>query len=1267
MPRPERRVDPADGPLARFALGLRELRHHAGSPGYRELARRAHYSATTLAQAARGAGLPSLAVTLAYVAACGGDVAEWERRWRATAAELSPPRVPEPDGQAAREGPAPYVGLAAYGPQDAYWFRGRDRLVAALLDRVERQRFVAVVGASGSGKSSVLRAGLVPAVSADRDRWSALVLTPGARPLEECAVRLGVRTGVAAGQLVGGFREEPGAFGLAVRQLMATRPDGAELVLVVDQFEEVFTLCADARERSGFITALLDAAYDPECRLRVVVGVRSDFYTHCARHTRLAEALQDAQVLVGPMSTDELTDAITAPAARAGLMVEKTLVQTVLHDAADRPGALPFVSHALWETWRRRHGSGLFLAGYQSAGGVSGAVAQTADRLYQDLDERHRRTVREVLLRLTALGEGTEDTRRRVSRAELLDSPDRDAVVEVLDRLTAARLVTRDATTVEIAHEALIAGWPLLRDWLAEDREAIRAHRRLTEASAEWESHGRDESLLYRGARLGTWLDRSPARLNDAERAFLAAGRAVSEREERLRRRRVRLAVGGLGSAVTLVTVLAVVALMMAGRADRERALAIGRQLAADARAQLAVDPELGLLLAREAYAATPNEETEGVLRQATTQSHIRAVLPENRDSLGRPAAVTGVAFSADGEHLATTTAGGLLQVFGWTGATVGRTPERVVRNGYWIQSPVFGPDNRHIAFTGVTDGATVVDWTRGGEPPRPSAGKEVTLSAAYSADGRWVASGGQYGTVWIRPALGESSPRVLRGHDGAVAAVAFSPDGTRLVSASAEDGTIRVWNLVAPGRPLVLLGPETQVAAVAFSPDGRRLATVDVQGTVRTWNFADMTTSAVLGSHDGPAYHVAYSADGQSILSTGADGTVRIWNAGRHAAPVMLRGHDGPVLAAAFSRDGGIVVSAGADGTTRIWQVNEADDVTVLRGPESPVWSTAMSSDHRRLAVGDRTGAVRLWDLTGRAAPTVLPGSGQPVTQVVYSPDGRRIAVADDDGRVLVWNLSGHTGRPRSPHRLSGPPTARVAFSPDGTRLAAIGFNDSVSIWEIPANGHPPHSTSSPMAGEQGSLMDVVWSPDGRHVAASSDTNTVLLWDFRNPDRVEKLRGHQSAVWGLAFNRDGTRLASGGNDGTVRIWAVGDTAAPVVLRGHQPGEGTMTFSSDGSHLATTGSDTSVRISRVDGRGDPLVVAGFQAAVREIAPAGNDRFLTVHADGSVRTWRCPACGPISEVLATARGHLTRDLTPEERRTHLPGGGAVPPQVIRRGG
>ncbi|MGH8904379.1 MAG: AAA family ATPase, partial [Egibacteraceae bacterium] len=376
-----------------------------------------------------------------------------------------------PGEPAKDEDSTPYMGLAAFQAEDAERFFGREQLVAELVVRLSESPFLAVVGPSGSGKSSVLRAGLLPAIwngaLPGADVWTTIVLTPGAHPLEELAAQLGVESGVAAGTLLADWQAEPSRLRLAVRQMLVRAPAGACLLLLVDQLEEIFTLCRDEAERRGFVHALASLADEADSQAIVVLGIRADFYGRCAEYPELVAVVQDRQVLVGPMATAELREAITGPAARAGLVLEPGLVETVLADLGGEPGSLPLLSHALFATWQRRRGLTLTLAGYRDAGGVRQAIAQTAESVYGELDLAQQTVAKDVFLRLTALGEGTEDTRRRVSRAELYDGSD---VEMVLDRLAEARLVTLGEDSVEVAHEALIREWPTLRRWLTDDR-----------------------------------------------------------------------------------------------------------------------------------------------------------------------------------------------------------------------------------------------------------------------------------------------------------------------------------------------------------------------------------------------------------------------------------------------------------------------------------------------------------------------------------------------------------------------------------------------------------------------------------------------------------------------------------------------------------------------------------------------------------------------------------------------------------------------------
>ncbi|BFU45116.1 hypothetical protein [Krasilnikovia sp. MM14-A1004] len=1247
MGRAERRVDPEAGPVQRFAWELRQVREAAGRPSYRELASRAHYSASMLSEAAAGLSVPSLAVTLAYVQGCGGDADEWERRWHKLRAELADPSGPH--------GPSeqpPYVGLAAFEQTDAERFFGRGSLTDDLVERLDRTPLLAVFGASGSGKSSLLRAGLLPRLDGP-----GVLLTPGAEPLHELAAALARLGDGPTGALLSELDADPGAAGLAVRRA-AGNLGGGRLVLVVDQFEEVFTLCRDERARRRFVACLLAVADRCADRARVVLGVRADFYAHCARYADLVAALRDRQLLVGPMEADDLRAVVTGPARHTGLRVEPGLVDAIVADAADQPGALPLVSHALLETWRRRQGRTLTLAGYRAAGGVTEAIAQTAERVYADLDPVRRELTEQVFLRLTALGDGTEDTRRRAPRAEL---PDDDAVGDLLARLANARLITVDRDTVTVAHEALIRGWPRLRGWLAADRELLRAHRRLTEATAEWEQHGRDEAYLYRGTRLAPWDDFPAGRLNLAERDFLAAGRRREKREAHARRRRTRTALAVLSAVVVVVTALATTSTVQARRAARERDTATADALAAESREQLALKPELALLLARRAMTTRATPSAEAALRQATADIRVRAVLDSGHGQ------VFGVAYSPDGRRIATSGDDGTVRV--WQtgpGGTPTGTPTVLTGHTGEVWSPQFGPGAHLLAAVGGDHTVTVWDLDAGG-PPRVLRGHTGKVwNVAFSPDGRRLASTGDEGTVRLWTADGQPV-RVLRVGPTRELGVAYSPDGRHL-AASDGDGVIRVWDAAGTGPPVLLRGHTSSVENLAFSADGRRLVSASTDGTARVWPVDGRGAPVVLrGQNGGTVETVAVSPDGGRVAAGGSDGTVRVFNADGDADPLLLPGHDGPVWSLAFAPRGTALLSGSGDGTVRLWDAAYPGDPRVRHGHHGPVWSVAATPDFRTVVTGGDDGTVRVWrdptepaqDRTAQGGPD--PAAGGPrgrgvpsaralvghrgaVEGVAVSADGSRVASAGDDGTVRVWDPA--TGRAT----VLGPRGGTawdVAFLPGAGRVVSAGTDGVVRIWDV------AHGTAVELRGHQGPVRSVAAASDGRYVASAGRDGTVRLWDVTGATPPRVLRGHRGGlVWRVAFSPDGRQLASSGDDGTIRLWDVAGQRPPVVLRGHHGGAWSLAYDPTGTLLASSGDDGGVRVWRLGAREPMIALRGFGSPVEGVVLGPGGRFATGHDDGTLRLAHCDAYGPLS-VVRTAADRLTvRDFTPEERAEYL---------------
>jgi WD40 repeat protein len=1115
VPRPERTVDPSAGPVQRFATDLRKLREKAGNPAYRTLAKRCGYSVTSLSDAAGGRRLPALAVVRAFVEACDGDPDEWDVRWRQVCAELAQSRDKE---SGATEQP-PYLGLASFQPADAGRFFGRERLVEELAGRLSRGGFSALVGASGSGKSSLLRAGLLPAL-AGTGRY--LLFTPGTGPLDALA---------GAGP-------------------------PAPLVLV-DQFEEVFTLCREEADRARFVDTLLNLA--DRGASTVVIALRADFYGHCAAYPRLAAALRGATELIGPMCDEELARAVTRPAGLVGLSVERALVTKVVADAAGRPGALPMVSHALLETWRQRQGAMLTLAGFEAAGGVTGAVARTAETVYRGFDEARRTVARQVLTRLTTLGEGTEDTRRRVARAEL-DFPGADEVVE---RLAHARLVVVDEHTVEVAHEALIAQWPRLRGWLTEDRQALRVHRQLTDAAAIWQGLDRESGALYRGARLATvreWsdCDDHAGTLTRLEREFLAASVAAETAEHAAAERRsahLRRLTAALAALLAVALVGGATAVWQWREAAGQREQARSRQLAAEALSVAPADVARALRLSLDAYRTAPTTEALGaVLSLASSRQYSARLHPDGR-------LVKDVAFSPDGSTLAVAAQDGRLTLW-----DVASRTRRGVLTGH--------------------DGAV--------------------RAVAYQPGGALLASGGRDGTVIIWD-VGRGAVRAqLRGHTGFVDGVAFSPDGTTLASIGV-DYRILLWR-VRDGAALgELTGHGGDVSDVRFTPDGRWLVSAGDDGTAVVWDVAKRTRLRILRAGGRPVYAVAVSPDGRYIATGGEDRDISVWDAATGRLTASLLGHTSAVSALAFAPDSVTLVSGGYDNVVNVWDIVRGERTAVLRGHTSQLYGVAISPDGRTIAAASRDQTVQVWSLDR------LPfaGSTAEVGDLQVSPDGRTIAATGTDRTTVLWD----TATRRQRRVLTADDPAGSGTAELAGQLFVTNDEKYAIVWDA-TRAEPVRR----FTGHTDRLLDAVLDPYRRLVATGGADRKVLVWDLRSGRRVAVLDQSAAVQW-LVFTDDGSTLVVIARDGTVTFWDAGRRSTRNVLRTGVAANAAAVRGDLLALGSATGEITlwnlarGTRLARLTGHSGPVTALAFDPTGTRLASGGQDK--------TARLWDVP--------------------------------------------
>jgi WD40 repeat protein/transcriptional regulator with XRE-family HTH domain len=1303
-----------------FGRELTAVRTHAGLT-VRQVARAAGLPVSTTGDYFSGRHLPGNAQPdqlIRMLQACGVTEEAEQARWldALRRARRSPGRKVPAD--------APYRGLARFEPEDARWFFGREEIADRLAELAgggpahnaisepggpaHRSEWadglpLVLVGPSGSGKSSLLRAGLIPRLSEP-----SIILDPTAASGSALRTRLAELT-------------RPGG---SASSLDLASPEAP--AVIVDQFEAVFTHWRDEADQRAFIAELCESARSG----LVVLALRADFYEHALRYPGLARALQARQVVLGSMTAGQVRRAITEPARLARLDVEDGLVRLLLRDIAPpadasgtaelevpqanghqagtngrrspelsdnvtaspastngdgngasskqgayEAGQLPLLSHAMLATWQNSRGSVLTIADYLASGGIREALVRTAEGAYAALPPQEQQLARRLFLRLVHLADDAPPTRATVELSELRGSGGENAD-HALSRFVDERLITVDATTAQITHDALLTAWPRLRSWIDAGRDDLRTRRRISEASRAWRDAGRETAALWRGSQLGIardWIrdDEKHVSLGPLASEFVSASIAEDEARERAERRRARR----LQRLVAALTVLLVAVCGLAGYAFQQRQAAgtarddaNSRELAVEAGQVRGLDAPVAAQLSVAAYRTALTPQAIASLIESTGSPSAERIL----DSTG---VVQSVSLTPDHKVLAVAAADGTLRLWNVTraGHPVPIGGLLVNQSADPLYTTAFSPDGEILAAAGARRSISLWDVRNPAHPVllgKPLTGPTNTIySIAFSPDGKTLVAGSADDTARLwnvsDPAHAVVLGKPLAGATGYIESVAFAPNGATLALGSA-DGTVRLWNvanLVRPlpaGRPLT--GPGNIVTSVAFSPDGHLLAAASQDDKVWLWEIGPdgATPDGTLTNATDWVNAVAFSPDGTELAAGTSDASVLVWNVADRSLIATLP-HPQPVTSLAWDGPGRLA-AGDADGTVSLWQVPPP---VLLTG--SPAYDAVYSPDGKMIAVSSQD-SLQLWSATGRKQLAAQPVPGTFVNAVEFAPHAHLLAATYGDGMFQMWSTAGADLVPLGqPVRASATGmTETVAFSPNGQLVATGGDDGTLRLWSVRDPARPQLLATRHDSGTY--VFGVAFSPDGTLVAAASADNLTRLWDVADPARPvllgRPLRGPSSYAISVAFSPGGKLLAVGSADKTVRLWDVADPARPEPVGAPLTGPTGyiygVAFSADGKTLAAAVTDGTVWLWSVGAPAHPDLLAtltgpnGHVYSV-DFAPAGSE-LAAASADGTVRLWNTNPGAADAAVCADAG----QSITGQEWATYAPGVAYQPP-------